>query len=66
MLLGVRDEQEIERLLMAYSPRLRAILDRSQVQIGEGEKVAHEQFWGETESSATSHGPRRIKKKPTT
>ena len=36
VLLGVEDEEEIERLLMAYSPRLRAILDRSRVQIREG------------------------------
>jgi len=27
VLVGVEDEDEIERLLMAYSPRLRAILD---------------------------------------
>jgi prevent-host-death family protein len=66
VLLGVQDEQEIERLLLGYSPRLRAILDQSRVQIREGEKVAHEQFWTETEPYATSHGPRRIKKKKTT
>ena len=49
VLLGVEDEEEIERLLMAYSPRLRAILDRSRVQIGKGDNVAHEQLWTEDE-----------------
>ena len=29
VLIGVQDEEEIERLLMAYSPRLRAILEES-------------------------------------
>jgi prevent-host-death family protein len=61
VLLGVADEEEIERLLMAYSPRLRAILDRSRVQIGKGENVAHEQLWTEDEPPATSPSSRRIK-----
>jgi prevent-host-death family protein len=66
VLLGVADEEEIERLLMAYSPRLRAILDRSRVQIGKGENVAHEQLWTEDEPAATSPSSRRIKRNKTT
>ena len=66
VLLGVADEEEIERLLMAYSPRLRAILDRSRVQIGKGENVAHEQLWTEDEPPATSPISRRIKRNETT
>jgi prevent-host-death family protein len=49
VLVGVRDEEEIERLLMAYSPRLRAILDRSRGQIRTGEGLGHEEFWSEVE-----------------
>jgi len=66
VLLGVEDEEEIERLLMACSPRLRAILDRSRVQIGKGENVAHEQLWTEDEPAATSPSSRRIKRNKTT
>ena len=66
VLLGIADEEEIERLLMAYSPRLRAILDRSRVQIGKGENVAHEQLWTEDEPAATSPSSRRIKRNKTT
>ena len=66
VLLGVADEEEIERPLMAYSPRLRAILDRSRVQIGKGENVAHEQLWTEDEPAATSPSSRRIKRNKTT
>ena len=66
VLLGVENEEEIERLLMAYSPRLRAILDRSRVQIGKGENVAHEQLWTGDERPATSPSSRRIKRNKTT
>jgi PHD/YefM family antitoxin component YafN of YafNO toxin-antitoxin module len=45
VLVGVEDEDEIERLLMAYSPRLRAICDLSRQQIAEGKGVSHEEFW---------------------
>ena len=50
VLVGVEDEEEIERLLMAYSPRLRAICDLSRQQIAEGKGVSHEQFWAGVEA----------------
>ena len=53
VLVGIQDEEEIERLLMAYSPRLRAILDQSRQQIEAGNGIAHEQFWAEVESPKT-------------
>jgi prevent-host-death family protein len=57
VLVGVQDEEEIERLLMAYSPRLRSILDRSRRQVAAGQSLAHEQFWSEVEDSeATQAG----------
>ncbi len=37
VIVGVQDEDEIERLLMAYSPRLRAILERSRHQFRDGQ-----------------------------
>ena len=50
VLVGVEDEDEIERLLMAYSPRLRAICDLSRQQIAEGKGVSHEEFWAGVEA----------------
>jgi prevent-host-death family protein len=47
VLIGIHDEDEIERLLLAYSPRLRAILDESRRQIREGQGIPHEEFWSE-------------------
>ena len=45
VLLGLQDEDEIERLLMAYSPRLRAILEASDQQFREGKWLSEEDFW---------------------
>src|SRR3954447_19865907 len=47
VIVGVQDEDEIERLLMAYSPQLRAILDQSRRQIAAGGGLSHEEFWSE-------------------
>jgi prevent-host-death family protein len=49
VLVGIRDEEEIERLLMAYSPRFRAILDQSRQQIDAGQGLGHEDFWDTVE-----------------
>ena len=53
VIVGVDDEDEIERLLMAYSPRLQAILEASRKQIREGEAIGHEKIWAEVEASRT-------------
>jgi prevent-host-death family protein len=64
VLIGVEDEDEIERLLMAYSPRLRAILEESRKQIREGQGIGHEEFWSEVEVAPPSRrrGEARRKK----
>jgi prevent-host-death family protein len=61
VIIGVQDEDEIERLLMAYSPRLQAILEASRKQIREGDVLSHEEFWAEVEASrvARLRGPKR-------
>lgn len=61
VIVGVQDEDEIERLLMAYSPRLQQILETSRQQIREGKWVSHEEFWAERETSPASkrRGPKR-------
>src|SRR3954465_7180291 len=54
VIVGIQDEDEIERLLMAYSPRLQAILEESRNQIREGDVLSHDEFWAEVEASRTS------------
>ena len=56
VIVGVQDEDEIERLLMAYSPRLQAILEASRKQICEGDVLSHDEFWKEVEASRVPKG----------
>ncbi len=57
VIVGVQDEDEIERLLMTYSSRLQAILETSRKQIREGDVLSHEEFWGEVEASRAGKRP---------
>ena len=50
VLLSVGDEEELERLVLAYTPKFRKILDRSRQQIRETEGIRHEGFWEEMEA----------------
>ena len=50
VLLGVTDEEEIERLILAYSPKFKAILDSGRRQIKKTGGIAHESFWQEMET----------------
>jgi hypothetical protein len=63
VIVGVQDEDEIERLLMAYSPHLRAILDRSRQQFREGEWLSEKEFWSQFEHAPPSEGSAAPKKK---
>ena len=56
MLLSVTDEDEIERMLLAHSPKFQSILDVAEQQIREGKGIKHEDFWREVESETTKAG----------
>ena len=45
VLLSVEDEDEIERLTMAYSPKLQKILALARQQIKKQGGIPHEDFW---------------------
>jgi prevent-host-death family protein len=64
VLVGVQDEDEVERLLMGYSPRLREILDSSRKQINEGKGIGHAEFWAEAEPRKARKGRAKPKGKP--
>jgi prevent-host-death family protein len=49
VLLAVTDEDELERLVLAHSPKFQALLDRSRRQIEETGGIPHDQFWHEVE-----------------
>jgi prevent-host-death family protein len=50
VLLSVEGEEELERLVLAYSPKLRTILDAAKQQIQETGGVQHDDFWQEMET----------------
>ncbi|MCG2767337.1 MAG: type II toxin-antitoxin system Phd/YefM family antitoxin [Chloroflexota bacterium] len=52
VILSVEDEDELERLVLAYSPKFRAILDASRQQIREAGGLEHEDFWQQVEREA--------------
>ena len=52
LLLSVKDEDEVERVVLANSPRFQAILEVARQQIREGKGIPHDQFWAEVKSRA--------------
>jgi prevent-host-death family protein len=63
VIVGVQDEDEIERLLMAYSPHLQAILERSRQQFRDGQSLSEEEFWTQFEPAQPSKKPAKPRKK---
>lgn len=57
VLVGIEDEDDLERLLMGCSAQLRAILDRSRRQSQEGRGILHEDFWKRAESRNSTKRP---------
>ena len=49
VLLDVQDEDELERLVLAYSPKLHVLLEAARRQIQETGGVRHDEFWQEVE-----------------
>ena len=50
VLLSIEDEEELERLLLAYTPKFQGILKAARQQIRESGGVYHDEFWQEIES----------------
>jgi prevent-host-death family protein len=50
VLLAVSDDDELERLLLAHSPRFQALLDKSRRQIEKNGGIPHEDFWRDVEA----------------
>jgi prevent-host-death family protein len=52
VLLAVADDDELERLVLAHSPKFQALLDKSRREIEETGGIPHEQFWREVEAQS--------------
>src|SRR6266699_2767288 len=68
VLLAITDEDELERLVLAHSPRFQAILDKSRRQIEETGGIPHDVFWREAEEESRADAgkgkPGRRRTKP--
>ena len=51
VLLAVSDEDELERLVMAHSPRLQAILQAARQRIAAGQGIPNDEFWQKVENN---------------
>ena len=50
VLLAVEDEAELERLMLAYSPRVQALLRRARQQMRKRGGIGHKDFWQAVEA----------------
>ena len=69
VLLAVTDEDELERLVLAHSPKFQALLDKSRRQIEETGGVPHDEFWRQVKAERAANGDkgtpaRRKSKRP--
>jgi prevent-host-death family protein len=49
VILAVEDDEEVERLLLAYSPKFQRILRTARQQIEATGGLSHEKFWKDVE-----------------
>ena len=49
VLISMEDEEELERIILAYSPKFQNILEKSTKEIQEGRGLSHKDFWKELE-----------------
>ena len=63
VLLAVTDDEELERLVLAYSPKFQALLEKSRRQIEETGGIPHDEFWRQVEEESRTSGE-RAKPKP--
>jgi len=49
MLVCITDEDDLERMLVSYSPKLRRFLDQAAANARAGRKLSHDAFWGEVD-----------------
>ena len=60
-IVPVDGDQDLERLMLGYSPRLRAILAAARQRIRGGQGIRHDEFWRRSRSAGT----KRPRRKPT-
>jgi prevent-host-death family protein len=49
VLISMDDEEELERIILAYSPKFQSLLEKSRKQIQDRGGIPHQDFWKEVE-----------------
>ncbi len=49
VLISMEDEEELERIILAYSPKFQSLLEKSKNQIQDRGRIPHKDFWKEVE-----------------
>jgi antitoxin (DNA-binding transcriptional repressor) of toxin-antitoxin stability system len=62
VLVAAGDDDELERLLMAHSPKLQAILNAARQRIQEGKGIPHDQFWEQVDNARKKKGSGKKRK----
>lgn len=57
VLLAVDDQDELDRLVLAYTPKFRAILEAAKQRIRETGGIKHDDFWHEVEVGQMAQQP---------
>ncbi len=50
VILSIEDEDELERLILAYTPKFQRVMEAAREQIRETGGIGHEEFWQEMEA----------------
>lgn len=64
VILSLTDKEEVERMMMAYSPRLQALLKAAHRRIQAGKGIPNDEFWEQVAQEQTA-GRRARKRKKT-
>jgi prevent-host-death family protein len=59
VLLGAKNQEELERLIMGHSPKLQEILEAARKRFRSGGGIPHEVFWHEVETEKADRSTKR-------
>lgn len=62
VLLGAKDEDDLERLLLGHSPKLQAILEAARKRFKKGRGFLHDELWKGVEAESVHERQKRSRK----
>ena len=64
VLVGVKNEDEVDHLIYTHCRELHESLERSRQQIAEGKVIPHDEFWKMLEAEYAEEDAKQARKKP--